>query len=77
MQTRRKVRPEGNGAQNTRDDLRGLGRLCDFCGDRVSSVRRVALDLEYDRLQKVHQEQYSCSSCFEVKEQRRLGLGRR
>ncbi len=54
-----------------------LGKLCDFCGDRVSMVRRVALDQEYDRLQKVHQEQYSCSTCFEAKEQRRLGLVRR
>ena len=54
-----------------------LGKLCDFCGDRVSTVRRVALDREYDRLQKIHQEQYSCSTCFEAKEQRRLGLVRR
>ena len=54
-----------------------LGKLCDFCGDRVSMVRRVALDQEYDRLQKVHQEQYSCSTCFEAKEQKRLGLERR
>ena len=54
-----------------------LGRLCDFCGDRVTTVRRVALDQEYDRLQKVHQEQYSCASCFEAKEKRRLGLTRR
>ena len=53
------------------------GQLCDFCGDRVFAVRRVALDQEYDRLQKVHQEQYSCSTCFEAKEQRRLGLVRR
>ncbi len=54
-----------------------LGQLCDFCGDRVTTVRRVALDQEYDRLQKVHQEQYSCASCFEAKENRRLGLTRR
>jgi hypothetical protein len=53
------------------------GRLCDFCGDRVSTVRRVALDQEYDRLQKIHQERYSCSSCFEAKEQARLGIARR
>jgi hypothetical protein len=77
MQTRRRARQEGYGTQVTRDDLRDSWRLCDFCGDRVSTVRRVALDSEYDRLQKVHHEQYSCSSCFEVKEQRRLGLGRR
>ncbi len=53
------------------------GQICDFCGDRVGSVRRVALDTEYDRLQKAHREQYSCASCFEAKEQQRLGLVRR
>ena len=71
MQTRQQESPQAH------DDLRDPGRLCDFCGDRVSTVRRVALDLEYDRLQKAHREQYSCSSCFEAKEERRLGLGRR
>lgn len=49
-------------------------RRCDFCGDRVASVRRVALDREYDRLQKAHQERYACAACFEKKEQARLGL---
>jgi len=52
------------------------GRRCDFCGDVVFAVRRVALDHEYDRLQKAHREQYSCASCFEAKEQKRLGLTR-
>jgi hypothetical protein len=61
-------------SQELRDGLQDLGRICDFCGDRVTTVRRVALDAEYDRLQKAHREQYSCSSCFEDKEQRRLGL---
>jgi hypothetical protein len=59
------------------DDQEEPGRVCDFCGDRVGMVRRVALDLDYDRLQQAHREQYSCSSCFEEKEQRRLGLARR
>jgi len=53
------------------------GQECDFCGDRVHAVRRVALDGEYDRLQKAHQERYSCSECFESKEKQRLGLERR
>lgn len=53
------------------------GRECDFCGDRVAAVRRVALDREYDRLQKVHRERYSCPVCFESKERERLGLERR
>ena len=58
-------------ASQTPEDVR---RRCDFCGDRVASVRRVALDREYDRLQKTHQERYACASCFEKKEQARLGL---
>ncbi|MAG33627.1 MAG: hypothetical protein CL908_22340 [Deltaproteobacteria bacterium] len=53
------------------------GRRCDFCADVVSVVRRVALDREYDRLQKAHRELYACASCFDAKEQRRLGLARR
>lgn len=53
------------------------GRVCDFCGDRVPAVRRVALDREYDRLQKAHRERYACSSCFEKKEKQRLGLAHR
>jgi hypothetical protein len=51
-------------------------RKCDFCGDRVQTVRRVALDHEYDRLQKAHKELYSCSECFENKEKQRMGLER-
>jgi hypothetical protein len=43
----------------------------------VQAVRRVALDREYDRLQKAHNELYACSQCFESKEKRRLGLERR
>jgi len=54
-----------------------VGRRCDFCGDIVRSVRRVALDVEYDRLQRAHQEQYSCAACFETKERQRMDLIRR
>ena len=64
-------------ANETHADTEMVGRRCDFCGDVVSSVRRVALDQEYDRLQKAHQERYSCADCFEKKEQERLGLARR
>ena len=64
-------------ATSSNPDPEVSGRSCDFCGDVVSSVRRVALDEEYDRLQKAHQEQYSCGDCFEKKEQQRLGLARR
>lgn len=53
------------------------GRRCDLCGKEVVSVRRVALDREYDRLQVAHKELYACEPCFEAKEQKRLGLNRR
>lgn len=47
---------------------------CDFCGDTVSAVRRVALDQAYDRLLKAHRPKYSCASCFDRKEEDRVGL---
>ena len=53
------------------------GQRCDLCGNEVASVRRVALDREYDRLQLAHKELYCCEPCFAAKEQRRLGLNRR
>jgi uncharacterized protein with PIN domain len=50
------------------------GQRCDFCGAEVSVVRRVALDQDYDRLQKPHRELYACEPCSDRKEQRRRGL---
>jgi hypothetical protein len=47
---------------------------CDFCGEPVARVRRVALDRGYDRLQTPHRAQYACERCSEDKERRRLGL---
>ena len=49
---------------------------CDFCGDEVPSVRRIALDAEYERLRTPHWERYACSACSERKERVRLGLER-
>jgi hypothetical protein len=54
----------------------GAGLACDFCGETVQSVRRVALDKSYDRLQTPHRELYACPSCSERKEKARLGLDR-
>ena len=51
-----------------------VGRQCDFCGAVVSTVRRVALDQDYDRLQQPHRELYACGPCSERKERARLGL---
>ena len=45
---------------------------CDFCAQEAPRVRRVALDGQYDRLQKPHQVQYACDACSEAKERERL-----
>jgi len=47
---------------------------CDFCGEVVVSVRRVAIDAGYERLQTPHKELYACERCSEKKERARLGL---
>jgi len=45
---------------------------CDFCGEQAPRVRRIALDRDYDRLQKPHAVQYACDRCSEEKERQRL-----
>jgi hypothetical protein len=52
------------------------GVRCDFCNAVVPSVRRVALDGDYERLRTRHNERYACAACSERKEQERLGLSR-
>jgi hypothetical protein len=47
---------------------------CDFCGEVVASVRRVAIDANYERLQTPHKELYACEPCSVKKERSRLGL---
>lgn len=47
---------------------------CDFCGEEVPSVRRIALDTGYDRLQKPHREQYACEPCSVKKDRERRGV---
>jgi hypothetical protein len=49
---------------------------CDFCGEEVAAVRRVALDVGYERLQTPHRERYACERCSEKKDRERLGLER-
>ena len=49
---------------------------CDFCGEEAPSVRRIALDGEYDRLRKAHEVRYACTPCSVKKERQRLGLER-
>jgi hypothetical protein len=50
---------------------------CDFCNAVVPSVRRIALDRNYERLRTSHQVRYACPACSERKEEDRLGLSRR
>ena len=50
------------------------GQRCDFCGDVVPSVRRIALDHEYERLRTPHKELYACPECSDRKERERRGL---
>jgi hypothetical protein len=50
---------------------------CDFCGAEVASVRRVALDAGYERLQTPHRERYACEPCSEKKDRQRRGIERR
>ncbi|MCC6642449.1 MAG: hypothetical protein IT386_14910 [Deltaproteobacteria bacterium] len=52
----------------------GSGLVCDFCGQRSASVRRVALDRGYDRLGPASRELYACPVCSEAKEKARKGL---
>ena len=52
------------------------GLVCDFCGERVASVRRVAIDQGYERLQTPHKERYACPACSAKKERERRGLAR-
>jgi hypothetical protein len=52
------------------------GLVCDFCGERVPTVRRVALDQGYERLQTPHKERYACPACSDKKERERRGLRR-
>ena len=49
------------------------GIRCDFCGEQVSQVRRVALDRDYERLQTRHAVRYACPDCSAAKERERLG----
>lgn len=45
--------------------------VCDFCGETAPSVRRVALDGDYERLRTPHAVRYACPSCSERKERER------
>jgi hypothetical protein len=48
------------------------GVRCDFCQALAPSVRRIALDQDYERLRTAHRERYACPACSERKERERL-----
>jgi hypothetical protein len=50
--------------------------VCDFCGQTVHRVRRIAIDRDYERLQTPHRVQYACETCSVQKERHRLGIDR-
>jgi DNA-directed RNA polymerase subunit RPC12/RpoP len=52
------------------------GIRCDFCGEQTSTVRRVALDQDYERLLTPHKERYACAKCSAAKEAERRGVRR-
>jgi len=62
--------PEDPSVSPADDGAAGRFR-CDFCGAEVPRVRRVALDRDYDRLQKPHAVQYACPDCSERKDRER------
>jgi hypothetical protein len=45
---------------------------CDFCGVESDEVKRVVLDLDYDRLSVKHEKMYACPPCSEKKDEERL-----
>ena len=56
--------------------VRPAGIRCDFCGEVVPTVRRVALDRDYERLLTPHRERYACPKCSAAKDAERRGLRR-
>ena len=67
---------ENEPSRSPAEGPRASGQTCDFCGEIVSSVRRVALDRNYERLRTPHREQYACPSCSDKKERERTGMSR-
>lgn len=66
--------PKSNEPEALEADPSGI--RCDFCGKLAQSVRRVALDHDYERLQTPHKERFACAECSKAKEETRRGLRR-
>jgi hypothetical protein len=63
-------RPRNPGDTDPADETGEL--RCDFCGQIVPRVRRIALDRDYERLQTPHAVRYACEPCSTRKERKRL-----
>jgi len=64
----------GQGEDGTEQSETPTAMECDFCHREVPSVRRVALDGDYERLRTPHPVMYSCPDCFEKKDRQRMGV---
>ncbi len=49
---------------------------CDFCGKEVSTVKRVAMDRDYDRLTVKHEVKFACEECSKKKDEERRAADR-
>ena len=47
---------------------------CDFCGETVPRVQRIALDGDYERLRTPHAVHFACPECSKRKERERSEL---
>ena len=47
---------------------------CDFCGNVTEQTKRIALDVDYNRI--LAKALYACSECSDRKEQERLWNGK-
>ena len=63
--------PVSEGGESHPTAEAGQPLRCDFCGKRVERVRRIALDVGYERLQTPHPIRYACPECSEAKERSR------
>ena len=67
-------RTERGGAKNNNRDLLDEYQddlfICDFCGVKSTTVRRIILDRNYDRM--MESAQYACGTCSDKKEEERL-----
>ena len=65
--------PQSDAAGDTGEEQAEGPLRCDFCQRETPTVRRIALDGEYERLRTRHQVRYACPECSASKESGRAG----